>query len=70
MLKSFQLEGSPMNKVDEVDSAGNPICVVTYSSGLTENSIVLDAQAIAMMKFGRLWLGKKIGRCPCRARMF
>ena len=33
-----------MNKVDEVDSARNPICVVTYSSGLTENSIVLDGR--------------------------
>ena len=33
-----------MNKVDEVDSAGNPICVVTYSSGLTENSIALDGR--------------------------
>ena len=33
-----------MNKVDEVDSVGNPICVVTYSSGLTENSIALDGR--------------------------
>ena len=44
MLKSFQLKGIRMNKVDEVDSAGNPICVVTYSSGLTENSIALDGR--------------------------
>ena len=33
-----------MNKVDEVDSAGNPICVVTYSSGLKENSIAFDGR--------------------------
>ena len=30
MVKSFQLKGSPVKKVDEVDGAGNPICVVTY----------------------------------------
>ena len=33
-----------MKKSDDVDSAGNPICVVTYSSGLTENSIAFDGR--------------------------
>ncbi|MEJ6769497.1 MAG: hypothetical protein QNK95_08320, partial [Paracoccaceae bacterium] len=31
-----------MKKVDEIDSYGNPVCVVTYSSGLTENRITFD----------------------------
>ena len=42
MVKLFQLKGSPVKKVDEIDSYGNPVCVVTYSSGLTENSITFD----------------------------
>ncbi|MDE0994873.1 MAG: hypothetical protein OSA23_17180 [Rhodospirillales bacterium] len=33
-----------MKKSDDIDSAGNPICVVTYSSGLTENSIAFDGR--------------------------
>ena len=33
-----------MKKVDEVDGAGNRVCVVTYSSGLTENSITFDGR--------------------------
>ena len=33
-----------MKKVDDFDNAGNPICVVTYSSGLTENSITFDGR--------------------------
>ena len=33
-----------MKKVDEVDGDGNRVCVVTYSSGLTENSITFDGR--------------------------
>jgi hypothetical protein len=44
MVKSFQLKGSPVKKVDEVDGAGNPVCVVTFRSGLTENSIEFDGR--------------------------
>ena len=44
MVKSFQLKGSPVKKVDEIDGYGNPICVVTYSSGLTENSTPLHGR--------------------------
>ena len=33
-----------MKKVDYFDNAGNPICVETYSSGLTENSITFDGR--------------------------
>ena len=44
MVNSFQLKGSPVKKVDEIDGYGNPICVVTYSSGLTENSTPLHGR--------------------------
>ena len=44
MVKSFQSKGSPVKKVDTIDADGNPVCVVTYSSGLTENSIELDGR--------------------------
>ena len=33
-----------MKKVDTIDADGNPVCVVTYRSGLTENSIELDGR--------------------------
>jgi hypothetical protein len=33
-----------VKKVDEVDGDGNRVCVVTYSSGLTENSITFDGR--------------------------
>ena len=42
MVKSFQSKGSPVKKVDTIDTDGNPVCVVTYRSGLTENSAVFD----------------------------
>lgn len=40
MVKSFQSKGSLIKNVDTFDAEGIPVCVVTYSSGLTENSIV------------------------------
>ena len=33
-----------MKKNDTVDTDGNPVCVVTYSFGLTENSIMFEAR--------------------------
>ena len=33
-----------MKKDDTVDTDWNPVCVVTYSFGLTENSIMFEAR--------------------------
>ena len=44
MVKSFQSKGSPVKKVDTIDTDGNPVCVVTYRSGLTDNSITFDGR--------------------------
>ena len=46
MAKSFQSKGSLMKKVDTVDADGIPVCVVTYSSGLTENSITFEGRCV------------------------
>ena len=35
-----------MKKVDTVDVDGIPVCVVTYSSGLTENSITFEGRCV------------------------
>ena len=35
-----------MKKVDTVDADGIPVCVVTYSSGLTENSITFEGRCV------------------------
>ena len=36
-----------MKKVDTIDANGNPVCVVTYRSGLTENSITFEGRCVA-----------------------
>ena len=33
-----------MKKVDTIDTDGNPVCVVTYRSGLTENGFMFDGR--------------------------
>ena len=35
-----------MKKVDTVDVDGIPVCVVTYNSGLTENSITFEGRCV------------------------
>ena len=44
MVKSFQSKGGPVKKVDTIDTDGNPVCVVTYRSGLTDNSFTFDGR--------------------------
>ena len=33
-----------MEKLDTVDANGNPVCIVTYRSGLTENGFMFDGR--------------------------